>query len=408
MFRFLSKIPFSDRSKIIASVLLFVLIAGGLFALIRSRAGLKELVITVPIASEKKASIEEPVAPKPAQKPAPKPAMKKPTPAPPKERFMKGFSYAGYGRDVFASKASDASIRRLAKTGTNWISIVPIWYQKDWRATQIAPAGYSPSDASLNHLFNYARKYKMKIVLKPFVDSQDDTWRALYQPKNVNHWFASYRKFIIHYAKIAQKKRIPILCIGTELTSGEKYANKWRAIIRDVRKVYKGKLTYAADYHDITGKSGGMLGGGYLNVRFWKDLDYIGVDAYFPLTYKNNPTVPELVNGWKRWIKQMAGISKRYNKKVVITEIEYLSANGTNSNPGAYKYDRTLDLKEQADCYEATLRVLPKQKWLAGMLWWRWDNPSTSDWGGGPKNDNCTPKGKPAEKVLSKWFHRIP
>ena len=68
---------------------------------------------------------------------------------------------------------------------------------------------------------------------------------------------------------------------------------------------------------------------------FWEKLDFVGIDAYFPLTEKNDPTTEELIAGWQRhaeeieqWLKQ-----KQLDKPVVFTEIGYCSADGTNTQP---------------------------------------------------------------------------
>ena len=49
----------------------------------------------------------------------------------------------------------------------------------------------------------------------------------------------------------------------------------WVELIEKVRTVYSGKLTYAANYDN------------YQDVGFWNHLDFIGINAYFPL---RNPT----------------------------------------------------------------------------------------------------------------------
>jgi len=45
----------------------------------------------------------------------------------------------------------------------------------------------------------------------------------------------------------------------------------WERIIASTRKIYKGQLTYSANFDN------------YQDVAFWKSLDYIGINAYFPL-----------------------------------------------------------------------------------------------------------------------------
>ena len=62
----------------------------------------------------------------------------------------------------------------------------------------------------------------------------------------------SYSAFILTYAKAAQELHADILCIGTEL---EKFViNRpyyWRKLIKEIREIYKGKLTYAANWDEF-------------------------------------------------------------------------------------------------------------------------------------------------------------
>ena len=53
------------------------------------------------------------------------------------------------------------------------------------------------------------------------------------------------------------------------------------------RAVYKGKLTYAANWD-----------GEFEEVAFWDALDVIGVQAYFPLTEERVPSVTKLTQAW--------------------------------------------------------------------------------------------------------------
>ena len=83
----------------------------------------------------------------------------------------------------------------------------------------------------------------------------------------------SYENFIITYAEMAEETKSELFCIGTEL---EQFVlmrpDFWKGLIAKVRLVYSGKLTYAANWDE------------YPRVPFWQDLDYIGIDAYFPLS----------------------------------------------------------------------------------------------------------------------------
>ena len=112
-------------------------------------------------------------------------------------------------------------------------------------------------------------------------------------------------------------------CVGMELTrlSIEK-PEYWRSLIADVRKVYSGKLTYAANWYKE-----------YDRVEFWDDLDYIGVQAYFPLTKKDAPSVDDVSKGWKKYIPDMESIALQYKKPLLFTEIGYKSMLGTAEKP---------------------------------------------------------------------------
>lgn len=245
------------------------------------------------------------------------------------------------------------------------------------------------------------------MFLKPFVDPQEDVWRGLIQPTSWSEWFASYRAFITHYARMAQEEGVEQLSLGVEYVSSEPREAEWRTTIAAVRAVYAGPLTYAANWEDATDEQGRWLGGGYQNIAWWDALDAIGIDAYFPLSDRSRPSLNDLLAGWKRAldeIEQWRTARGLTAKPVVFTEVGYLSARGAASSPGDYTKRGKLDLELQRRAYEATFRATATRPWLLGLHWWWWDNPSTSDWQGGPKDRYYTPKGKPAERELTRWY----
>lgn len=56
---------------------------------------------------------------------------------PPRPDFQKGMSYAVYAAEALNSPASDASLDRLARTGTHWVALVPVWYMQTATSTTI-------------------------------------------------------------------------------------------------------------------------------------------------------------------------------------------------------------------------------------------------------------------------------
>jgi hypothetical protein len=61
----------------------------------------------------------------------------------------------------------------------------------------------------------------------------------------------------------------------------------WSQLIKKIKKIYF-KLTYAANWDDFD------------KVPFWNELDYIGIDAYFPLSNATTPSVLELNDAWQQ------------------------------------------------------------------------------------------------------------
>lgn len=326
-------------------------------------------------------------------------ARRRPAPVARMPEFMRGMNYVGYSADVFASGISDRLLGQLADTATTWVAISPVWFQADARASEIGPwEGRTPSDASLRHAIRRAHSLGMKVMLKPLVDARDGTWRAAFTPDDWDRWFASYRRFITHYAHLARAERVEAFVVGGEFNSSDVFRDAdWRRVIAAVRQEFGGPLTYAADWRQ------------YRNIRFWDALDYIGINAYFPLSDKAAPTVADLAAGWRRHAADIdAWRSERFkDKKVVFTEIGYASRRGAARDPMRYDPAAPVDLGLQRDAYEAVYRTVYREPWLAGLFWFWWDNPTVADWPGGRRNGGYTPRGKPAEDVIRYWNRRL-
>src|SRR4029453_8323780 len=158
---------------------------------------------------------------------------------------------------------------------------------------------------------------------------------------------------------------------------------------------YAGPITYAVNWDKAS----------TTDVSWWDAVDYIGVDAYYPLTNKDNPSIAELVAAWGRYTPELANLASAWNKTILFTEIGYRSQNGTNRHPWTGQEFGTIDLKEQADAYQAAFKVVFNQPWFAGMFWWAWE---TDRFQGGPCNQGQTPYRKPAEDVLRSWYGAPP
>jgi len=241
---------------------------------------------------------------------------------------QKGMCYVTWDKDRLASRYSDQSLEKLVNMGVEYVSIIVTQYQESYDSTEIKRMKNTPSDRSIIHAIEKAHELGLKVMLKPHVDliskSDGTYWRAdigCANEKKKKKWFREYQNFLLHYARIAKRLEVEILCVGTELSFTTTKNSLWQEIISETRKVYPGKLIYAANWDN------------YKNIEFWQDLDYIGIDAYFPLTSKPEPSVADLINGWKKWIHEIETWQIKVNKPIIFTEIGYPSTSHAAYTP---------------------------------------------------------------------------
>jgi hypothetical protein len=310
------------------------------------------------------------------------------------DKGQAGIAHPAWWNDEYSIPASDAAYAQIAQSGARWVELVPTWYQATPSSNVVArDVNKSVSDDGLRHAIALAAQNHLKVLLKPHVDLHDDNIdRATIKPKDPTKWFASYTTFITHYAQIAQSEGVKEFSVGTELAGTSRDAARWTAVIAAVRKVYCGKLVYAANFDE------------YQQVTFWRALDFIGVDAYFPLSDKPTHDVHALKAAWKPIVKQLHAFSKHYARSVLFTEAGYASQRGSTTAPWDWTISKVRDDAEQAAAYRALLETFWGRSWFAGVHWWMWDDiPGRSS---DDQRLDYTPHNKPAEDVLRAFWSR--
>lgn len=305
-------------------------------------------------------------------------------------------------------KVTGEHFTALVDHHVNWISQTPFGWQRkaDSAAIQFETKAsdgktrgvmWGESDEGIIETTRLAKAKGIKTLLKPHLWVRG-SWPGEISMKSEAEWiqwFSDYEKFILHYAKLAEQQKIEVLCIGTELSKAALKEAQWRVLIQKIRKVYRGKLTYAANFHNE-----------FEHVKFWDQLDFIGIQAYFPLTTKNNPTLEELNAGWNKHCKIMESVSQKFKKPVVFTEIGYRSTNDAAIEPWVWPQnlsDKAIPSEEvQAVCYEAFFKSVWNKPWMGGVYFWKW-YPS-----GGRRmaEIDFTPQGKKAQEVLKSNFKK--
>jgi hypothetical protein len=311
---------------------------------------------------------------------------------------QQGVCWVG-GREVVTEK----EIASLVNNHINWISQTPFGWMRDPKISPITVhtksdrIWWGESDDGLTKTTELAKKQGIKTILKPHLWVRNG-WPgdiAMKSDTAWQRWFSNYEKFILHYAHLAQKTNIEIFCIGTELQQTTRREREWRALIAKVRAIYKGKLIYAANFHEE-----------YEHIRFWDALDYIGVQAYFPLTKNQNASLGELIKNWEAPLASIEKIQKKFNKHVIFTEIGYRSDVDAAIEPWRWPQesaDVKISNEAQANCYQAFFKAVWNKNWLAGVYFWKW-------YPHGPRRMatyDFTPQGKPAEKVMVENFKKV-
>jgi hypothetical protein len=312
-------------------------------------------------------------------------------------RLQKGISYAAWGCGLYSLPQSDTSLSHLAETGANWIGLIVTCYQDEIGSTSIIASETTPTDSDLIHAISRAHSLGLKVMLKPHLDLWKDPshWRGeigldFDSEKEWEEWFSSYQRFIEHFAELAEKNRADQFCVGTELVGTSHRASDWRLVVSRVRALYSGPIVYAANHS-----------GEEISLTWWDAVDFIGVDAYYPLANNKTPTHQDLMAAWKPHVEQLAALAAKWQKPLLLTEIGYRSLDGAASQPWNWQISGEVDLGEQAICYRAAIEAFSQQPWFRGIFWWSW-GPDPLE--GGPADDGYTPHRKPAEDILRAWF----
>jgi hypothetical protein len=281
----------------------------------------------------------------------------------------------------------------LIRHNVEWVAVFPYLSQQNEASVQINARKtyevWSAQDSAHIRTIKAARKKKLKVMLKPHIWLMEG-WRANIELENEEEWekwFASYRKEILHYAAMAALTAVELFCIGTELRSSIKtQPEAWIALVQEVRKIYSGKLTYAANWDRE-----------YREVGFWNELDYVGIQGYFPLTTRENPSIELIRKGWQKHIKNLSAFSQDQDKPVLFTEIGYRNEPSATVKPWEWSSSLSSFYSKKSDrtqyyAYEALFAELWHQNWFAGLFAWQWTS------------GDFPIKNKPAANAIAKWY----
>lgn len=301
--------------------------------------------------------------------------------------FQKGVNFTAEFPGGYNSESARRMLEQLPEYGVDAVALVPYGFaRRDPPGVTIGRGqGFLESDEGIEHLSRLAHHRGMRVLLKPQV------WLGRRGPGSLEFrsaaerqaWFAGYRAFVEHYARLARRIHADLFAVGVEFGKLTPYQQEWRRLIARARELYPGPLVYAAN-----------AGEEFEKIEFWDALDYIGLNNYYPL--------PDDL-GADEVVRKVEAVQRRFGKPVVFTEAGFSSYEAPHRRP----WDdtaRQLAPQDQARCYEAVFRAFYRQPWFHGVYWWK----VGTNGAGGPEDGSHTPWRKPAMEVMARWYRTSP
>lgn len=157
----------------------------------------------------------------------------------------------GFESWAYRDWRSTSTLKEMRADGGKYVQISAYLKQmgRDSFQTQMVT-----DDASLRVIIRKARQLGLKVFLKPVITVEKPgggyVWRGYIPGKKA--WFDKvHTPFILRMARIAQEEKVEMFSIGSEYVASLSNNAAWLDTIRQVRAVFKGKLTYIAN-HDVS------------------------------------------------------------------------------------------------------------------------------------------------------------
>ena len=302
----------------------------------------------------------------------------------------------GYGSPAYAR-----TLDECVRAGATWIAITPFGRVADLTGRGVDPSFERPfakNKEDVRRAIAMAHARGLSVMLVPHLWVESGEWRAKIEPPTDAAWDAwakSYGAFVRGWAEIAESMRVELFSAGVELRSWvtTPRAASFAALIRELRGVYKGLITYSANWDDVE------------HTLILAELDVIGVNAFYPLAEKDGAPFDVLLDGGKKVRARVRDLAEVWQKPVLFTEIGYTTRRDPAIRPWEWPDAMkgvVVDETAQADAYRALVAPLLDEPRFMGFFVWRVyadpdDVSQEAEWG-------FSPRGKLAELVVRDAF----
>ncbi|GAA3519636.1 hypothetical protein GCM10022393_37320 [Aquimarina addita] len=295
---------------------------------------------------------------------------------------------------------NETHIAPVLNIHANWAAVMPFGFVKNLQEPLVTfnvdRQWWGERADGAKRTIELLNQKGIKVMLKPQIWVWKGEFTGNIDMKSEEDWKTfenSYQDFIMLYARLAEEMNVPLVCIGTELhTFVEKRPAFWNQLIMNIRSVYRGELTYAENWDR------------FAVVPFWNQLDYIGIDAYFPLSESKSPTITALRSGWQPHKSKIKALQASVQKPVLFTEYGYRSVDYTAKEPwDANRIAGNLNMEAQHRALSALYQEFWQESWFAGGFLWKWFHNHTEV--GGVANNRFTVQNKPAEILIRSLYN---
>ncbi|HWJ85220.1 MAG TPA: 1,4-beta-xylanase [Cellulomonas sp.] len=260
-------------------------------------------------------------------------------------------------RGTWLTPEAEHSMDEMAALGVNWVTLAFGALQATAQSTTIAFRDEpTVTDDEIRGAVAMARARGLQVCLKPVVNVADGTWRAYIgffdwdvpgEPSWAQ-WFAAYREFIVHHARLAAELGVEMLCIGCEMVRADSQEDLWRELVADVREVYDGLVTYNCDKYQED------------HVTWWDAVDVISASGYYP------------TGSWPEQLDRIGAVVEREGKPFLFIEAGCPSREGSPERPNDWTLVGAPSERAQAEYLDEMLSACAQRPWVGGFMLWDW------------------------------------